>query len=109
MPVTPSSLRRVLVASMLPAVLLAGCAGAPKDSASSSSSSVSASASGPITITNCGQQVTLDKPATRAVTLNQGATEDVLAIGGESKLVGTAYLDSEIPAKWKKAYDSVKV
>ena len=109
MPVTPSSLRRVLVASVVPAVLLAGCAGAPKDSASSSSPSVSASASGPITITNCGQQVTLDKPATRAVTLNQGATEDVLAIGGESKLVGTAYLDSEIPAKWKKAYDSVKV
>ena len=33
----------------------------------------------------------------------------MLAIGGESKLVGTAYLDSEIPAKWKKAYDSVKV
>lgn len=71
--------------------------------------SASQSNAGPITITNCGQKVTLDKPATRAVTLNQGATEDVLAIGGESKLAGTAYLDSGIPKKWKKAYDSVKV
>ena len=107
MSVTPSHLRRAVVASVLPVVLLAGCAGAPKDSTSSASSSQSGA--GPITITNCGQKVTLDKPATRAVTLNQGATEDVLAIGGQTKLVGTAYLDSGIPAKWKKAYDSVKV
>ena len=107
---TPMPLRRAVVVSMLPAVMLAGCAGAPKDSsASSSSTSTSQSDAEPITITNCGQKVTLNKPATRAVTLNQGATEDVLAIGGESKLAGTAYLDSEIPEKWKKAYNSVKV
>lgn len=109
MPATPKSLRRAVAVSMLPVIMLAGCAGAPKDSSASSSASASQSNAGPITITNCGQKVTLDKPATRAVTLNQGATEDVLAIGGESKLAGTAYLDSGIPKKWKKAYDSVKV
>ena len=106
MPATPKFLRRAVAVSMLPVIMLAGCAGAPKDSSASSSASASQSNAGPITITNCGQKVTLDKPATRAVTLNQGATEDVLAIGGESKLAGTAYLDSGIPKKWKKAYIS---
>ena len=51
---------------MLPVIMLAGCAGAPKDSSASSSASASQSNAGPITITNCGQKVTLDKPATRA-------------------------------------------
>ena len=84
---------------------LSGCAGAPEASSSASaSSSVSK-----ITLTNCGQKVTLDKPATRGITLNQGATEDVLAVGMEKSLVGTAYLDGAIPAKWQDAYKSVKV
>lgn len=108
MPAFPRSLRRTLVCSVLPALLLAGCAGAPSSSPSTSVSA-SQSAQGPITLTNCGHRISIPKPASRAVTLNQGATENVLAIGGESKLVGTAYLDSPVPQKWKKAYDSVKV
>ena len=89
--------------------MLAVCAGAPKDSSASSSVSPPPPNAGPIPLPTCGDQAPPDNPATRAVTLNQGATEDVLAIGGESKLAGTAYLDSGIPKKWKKAYDSVKV
>ncbi|NKN51292.1 ABC transporter substrate-binding protein, partial [Clostridioides difficile] len=85
MPATPKSLRRAVAVSMLPVIMLAGCAGAPKDSSASSSVSASQSNAGPLTITPCGQKVTLDKPATRAVTLHPGATQDVLALGGESK------------------------
>lgn len=86
---------------------LSGCAEAP-DAASGSSATAPASSSR-ITLTNCGQKVTLDKPATRGITLNQGATEDVLAIGMQKSLVGTAYLDGAIPAKWRSAYKEVKV
>lgn len=85
---------------------LSGCAGAPEASPSSSASSASSSK---ITLTNCGQKVTLDEPASRAITLNQGATEDVLAIGMQKSLVGTAYLDGAIPTKWQSAYKQVKV
>lgn len=87
------------------ALVLSGCAGAPqaKDSGSATADFK------PVTIENCGMKITFDKPATQAVTLNQGMTEIVLALGLEKHLVGTAYLDSPIPEKWKKAYDSVKV
>ncbi|MEA5638561.1 ABC transporter substrate-binding protein [Cutibacterium granulosum] len=103
--------RRLVIGLTVPAILLAGCAGAPEDSVSNGPSPVSASQSSAdrVEVTNCGQRIILDKPATRAVTLNQGATENVLAINGASSLVGTAYLDGEIPAKWRKSYDSVKV
>ena len=97
------------------AIGLSGCAGAPSSSAPASVSATgSASAAGSaapsaISLTNCGRTITLDKPATRAITLNQGATEDVLAVGMQKSLVGTAYLDGAIPTKWQSAYNSVKV
>lgn len=95
------------------AIGLSGCAGAPSSStsgsASGSATAAGSAASSTISLTNCDRKITLDKPATRAVTLNQGATEDVLALGLQKSLVGTAYLDGAIPAKWQSAYDSVKV
>jgi len=45
----------------------------------------------------------------RAVTLNQGATEVMLALGLEDQMAGTAYLDDEIAEKWRSAYESVPV
>ncbi|WP_231928226.1 ABC transporter substrate-binding protein [Devriesea agamarum] len=41
--------------------------------------------------------------------MNQGATEEVLSLGLHKHLVGTAYLDSPVPEKWKAAYESVPV
>ncbi|MRV11128.1 iron ABC transporter substrate-binding protein, partial [Staphylococcus aureus] len=49
MPATPKFLRRAVAVSMLPVIMLAGCAGAPKDSSASSSASASQSNAGPIT------------------------------------------------------------
>ncbi|WIY52286.1 ABC transporter substrate-binding protein [Devosia sp. YIM 151766] len=45
----------------------------------------------------------------RVITLNQQATEIMLALGLESHLVGTAYIDDAIPERWQAAYDSVPV
>ena len=50
-----------------------------------------------------------DGVPSRVVTLNQQATEIMLALGLEDHLVGTAYLDDAIPARWQAAYDSVPV
>lgn len=61
------------------------------------------------TIESCGTSYTYDKAPTRAITLNQQATEVMLALGLESAMVGTAYLDDAIPAQWKAAFDSVPV
>lgn len=64
---------------------------------------------GAISLQNCGQTVTLDAPATRAITVNQGATESALALGAGGDLVGTAYLDDAIAPRYQQAYDAVPV
>lgn len=63
----------------------------------------------PITIDSCDTSFTYEKAPTRAITLNQQATEVMLALGLEGAMVGTAYMDDKIPEKWQAAFDSVPV
>jgi ABC-type Fe3+-hydroxamate transport system substrate-binding protein len=50
----------------------------------------------PIGVTNCGESSWVNATPTRAVTLNQGATEVLLALNLTDRMVGTAYLDDAI-------------
>lgn len=86
-------------------LLLTGCAGAPaaEDSATASTAGY------PVEISSCGHTSTITAPPERAVTLNQGATEVALALGVADRLAGTAYLDDQVPEKWRAAYESVPV
>ncbi len=94
-----------IAASGLAVLALAGCgAGAPKADTGDKTS-----AGYPVTITSCGVSTTLTAKPEHAVTLNQGATQVVLALGAGDQLAGTAYLDDAIPAKWKAAYDAIPV
>jgi iron complex transport system substrate-binding protein len=74
-----------------------------------SSDTVGTEATFPVTIDNCGESVTVDEAPTAAVTMNQGATEIMLALGLEDQMVGTAYLDDAVSPEWEDAYDSVPV
>lgn len=94
-----------VAASAATALLLAACAGAPDQP----SDPAAAGAGYPVTISNCGVERTVTDRPSRVVTLNQGATEVVLALGLETQLAGTAYLDDAVPAAWQAAYDSVPV
>ncbi|RNL64900.1 iron ABC transporter substrate-binding protein [Nocardioides marmoriginsengisoli] len=85
-------------------LVLSGCAGAPKDD-----DTAKASAGYPVTVSSCGFETTVKAKPERAITMNQGATEVVLALGAEDQLAGTAYLDDAVADRWKPAYDSVKV
>ena len=67
------------------------------------------SATYPIGISNCGIFTKIDKSPTRAVTLNQGATEIMLALGLQDRMVGTAYLDDEIWPEFKTVYAKIPV
>jgi iron complex transport system substrate-binding protein len=44
----------------------------------------------PLTIDNCGRQITIDSPPRRTVSLNQGSTEILLSLGLADRMVGTA-------------------
>ena len=61
------------------------------------------------TYMSCGITNTLTQTPSRVVTMNQGVTEFMLAMGLESKMVGTAYLDDDIWPRFKTAYDAIPV
>lgn len=63
----------------------------------------------PVTITNCDVTSLIEGPPQRAVTLNQGTTEIMLALGLTDHMVGTAYLDDEIWALYKEDYEKIPV
>jgi iron complex transport system substrate-binding protein len=63
----------------------------------------------PVGITNCGISSWIPKAPTRAVTLNQGTTEVMLALGLADRMVGTAYLDDEIWPEHAEDYATVPV
>ncbi|MER5811803.1 ABC transporter substrate-binding protein [Streptomyces sp. NPDC002033] len=63
----------------------------------------------PYTVTNCGVTSTFQAPPKRAVTMNQHATEIMLALGLQDRIAGTAYLDDSVLPAYRPAYDKIKV
>lgn len=84
-------------------LLLGGCGAADDDPATDPASSA------PVSVTNCGTPVTVAAPPKRAVTLNQPATEIMLALGLADRMAGTAYLDDAILPEYADAYATVPV
>lgn len=62
-----------------------------------------------VTINNCGYEVVISAPPQRTVTMNQAATEIMLALGLQDRMIGTAYLDDAILPAYADAYASVPV
>lgn len=75
---------------------LAGCSAAPP-------AHVPGSSTYPIVIDNCGTQVEISAPPQRVVTIKSSATETLLALGLENKIVGSAFADGPLPDKWQNA------
>ncbi|WP_323778392.1 ABC transporter substrate-binding protein [Leisingera sp.] len=63
----------------------------------------------PVEIASCYGSFSYDTAPARAVTLNQQATEIMLALGLEDRLAGTAYLDDRMPLQWQSAYQRIPV
>jgi iron complex transport system substrate-binding protein len=83
----PSSRARCLIApsaALLAASLIAACA----SSSSTTSAPAKPAAAYPVTVTSCGVPVTYDRAPTRAVSNDINTTEDMLALGLESHMVG---------------------
>ncbi|GAA4744517.1 ABC transporter substrate-binding protein [Nocardioides endophyticus] len=91
--------------------MLAGCADAPESEPAAVSAADSREGPAfPVDVAACGHTSTVETAPERAVTLNQGATEVMLALGLEDRMAGTAYLDDpEPPTRWADAYASVPV
>lgn len=100
---TGSSRAALVVFAVL--ALLAGCATAARDGLPTGDPPPGF----PVTITNCGMTTTYQRPPQRAVTMNQHATEIMLALGLEERMVGTAWLDDRILLRYREEYRQVPV
>jgi len=63
----------------------------------------------PVTIDNCGVSQTFTAPPQHAVSMNQHATEIMLALGLQDHMIGTAYLDDTILPEFATAYKAIPV
>ncbi|MDR5701161.1 putative F420-0 ABC transporter substrate-binding protein [Agromyces aerolatus] len=88
------------------AALLGGCAtgapGAAGDTAASGTGAAEASGY-PLTVDNCGTEVTFDAAPERVVTVKSSTLELLLALGLEDRIVGTAFSDGPVPAEYADA------
>jgi iron complex transport system substrate-binding protein len=88
--------RIIAVVALVSSVLLiAGC------SAASAKPATSAAPASSVTVTNCDTTETFAKAPTRVVSIKSTSTEILLALGLGDKIVGTAFQDGPVPAKWK--------
>lgn len=95
-----------LTAVLVAAGLLAACGAQTGTDARAGKAGASGS---PVRIERCGERIRLERPASHAVTLNQHATELVLAMGLGDRLIGSSLLDNPVRADLKAAYDKVPV
>lgn len=91
-------------ALLVVAAALASCAGATGDGSAGAGSAAEETATStpgaafPLTIENCGVEVTLDAAPERIVTIKSSATEMALALGVGDRVVGTGFPDGPVPA-----------
>ncbi|MEU1281584.1 ABC transporter substrate-binding protein [Streptomyces sp. NPDC005805] len=91
------------------ALLISGCGAGSPEPAAGKGPAASAAEGFPVTVENCGVRTTYQRPPGRAVSLNQHATEVMLALGLEKSMTGTAYLDDRILPEYRDAYDGIEV
>lgn len=100
----------VTLALLASAALLASCSNGPSDATEATSSDTPSAAAGyPVTVDNCGTEVTLDAAPQRIVTIKSSTTELALALGVGDRLVGAAFLDGPFPEELADAGAQVPV
>lgn len=102
-----AALRALLPVALL--IPLAACAGSPGAGEDKAAGDSAAAPGFPYTLTNCGVSSTFQAPPQRAVTMNQHATELLLALGLGDRIAGSAYLDDAVLPVYRPAYDKIKV
>jgi iron complex transport system substrate-binding protein len=104
--------RAAAAAIAIPAValLLAGCANTSTASSSTDSTEQDAAISGfPLTLDNCGTEVTFQSAPERVVTIKSSTLELLLALGLEDRVAGTAFSDGPVPDEVSDAASDLEV
>jgi iron complex transport system substrate-binding protein len=117
MPLVSRSHVVALAGALLTAgTMLAACGGSTAGRASSAgrASAPAIPAGYPVTVSDCGQSVTFDGPPTRAVSNDVNTTEDMLALGLQTHMVGDFGVDGDgpvgkpVPEEYLTAFHQVR-
>ncbi len=98
----------LLTAAVIAASILSAC-GASEEVTSTDTTAASGEGTTqyPLTIENCGTEVTFDQAPERVVSLDQGTTEILLSLGLEDRMVGTASWTDPVLPELAQANESV--
>jgi iron complex transport system substrate-binding protein len=86
--IRPTLARTIAASTVL--VLGSALTGCAADQPSGTQQAAADSAGFPLTLTNCGREITVEAPPERAVSLNQSSTEILLSLGLADRMAGTA-------------------
>jgi len=108
----PIRRRRALAAAAALAALGLGACGSPDPATPGDAPNPQAApvrASFPMTIDNCGFEVTVDRPPARVVTIKSSATEMLLALGLADRIVGVGFPDGPVAEQHADAAAGLRV
>ena len=91
------------------ALLLAGCAAGTAADPTADATTDAAASGYPLTVDNCGTEVTFDAAPERVVTIKSSTAELLLALGLEDRIVGTAFSDGPVPDEYSGAASGLEV
>lgn len=94
-------MRTIVIPITAVALLAAGCSASPSPDPSPET--------GGRTVSSCGLDLSVDAAPERAVTLEQGATELLLALGLGDAMIGTSYLTDAVAPEFADAYAQIPV
>ena len=119
MPIRPISRRRTahdaaaraaaILAAAASVALFAGCAAPAASNAGVEASGGAVSSGFPLTIDNCGTEVTFESAPERVVTIKSSTLELLLALGLEDRVIGTAFSDGPVPDEFTDAASGLDV
>lgn len=112
--VLPTALLGVLALTALTACSGSADDGAAATAAGSTAATGDAGSTGttagyPVTVDNCGTEVTVDAAPQRIVAIKSTSIELLLTLGLGDRMVGTAFSDGPVPDDLTEAYDAVDV
>lgn len=94
-------MRTIVIPITAVSLLAAGCSASPSPDPSPET--------GGRTVSSCGLDLSVDAAPERAVTLEQGATELLLALGLGDAMIGTSYLTDAVAPEFADAYAQIPV
>lgn len=98
-----------LVAAAASVALLAACAPGARAGGETAPEADAAATGYPLTLDNCGTEVTFEQAPERVVTIKSSTLELLLALGLENRIVGAAFTDGPVPDAYADAAAGIEI